>query len=179
LASGQSAPGFLEFMGSNAVQTGRVKISFEYNNDPDQSLIIDMHPCNMEVKDTLDGYPAKPCGCNYCEPACKPVDTHAYPAFFDGFNVVVVVIVYACLIVLSVIIYFVKRKWMTAGGGDENTDADEDDYKNMNDIKSNGSTQKNIANSRSIRKDYSTESHGPINKSSSLMSFDAKDGDCK
>lgn len=30
LASGQSAQGFLEFMGTNAVQTGRVKISFEY-----------------------------------------------------------------------------------------------------------------------------------------------------
>jgi len=111
LASGQSAIGFLEFMGSNAVQTGKVKISFAFDNDEEKSLSLDMYPCNMQVNDTLEGYEVESCTCNYWEPACKPTNSRAYPAFFDGFNYVVVIIVYVALIILSVIIYFVKKKW--------------------------------------------------------------------
>lgn len=168
-------------MGSNAVQTGRVKISFKFDNNPEQSLVINMHPCDMEVKDTLDGYPVKSCGCNYCEPACRPVDTHAFPAFFDGFNIIVVSIVYACLIVISVIIYFVKRKWQS-GEDDDEISNDADDNENMNgklldsyDIKDEDSRRKNISNGKSIRKEDSTDSYGPINKSSLVVSMDIKD----
>ena len=112
LASGQSAIGFLEFMGSNAVQTGKVKISFSYENDEERALLKEMYPCDMNVNGTLDDYPVAPCTCNYCETSCKPSTIQAYPAFFDGFNLAVVAIVYACLIILSVIIHFVKKKWM-------------------------------------------------------------------
>jgi hypothetical protein len=111
LASGQSAPGFLEFMGSNAVQSGKVKISFTFDNDPEKSLVDEMYPCDMQVNGTLEGYYVEPCTCNYCEPSCKPSEANTYPRFFDGFNYVIVIIVYVSLIVLSVIIYFIKRKW--------------------------------------------------------------------
>jgi len=30
-------------MGSNAVQTGKVKIGFEFNNNPEESLVMDMY----------------------------------------------------------------------------------------------------------------------------------------
>jgi hypothetical protein len=39
LASGQSAPGFMQFMGTNAVQTGKTDITFRYFNDPEASMI--------------------------------------------------------------------------------------------------------------------------------------------
>lgn len=61
LASGQSAVGFLEFMGSNAVQTGKVKISFDFTNDPDKTLMMDMYPCDLDVNGTLDGYEVQSC----------------------------------------------------------------------------------------------------------------------
>ena len=112
LASGQSAAGFLEFMGSNAVQTGKVKISFDFQNDPDKSLIKEMYPWDKQVNGTIEGYEVEPCTCNYCEAACKPSAVKAYPAFFDGFDFVVVIIVYISLILLSVIIFFVKRRWV-------------------------------------------------------------------
>ena len=111
LASGQSAPGFLEFMGSNAVQTGKVKISFDFVQDEERSYIEDMYACDKDVNGTLDGYEVEPCTCNYCETACKPSNASAYPAFFDGFDLAVVLIVYAALIVLSVIIFFLKKKY--------------------------------------------------------------------
>jgi hypothetical protein len=113
LASGQSAIGFLEFMGSNAVQTGKTKISFGFSQDEEEAMIMDMFPCNKELDGpTLEGYPVDECTCNYCEAACKPTKTNAYPGFFDGFNYVVVIIVYVSLIILSLIIYFAKKKWM-------------------------------------------------------------------
>jgi hypothetical protein len=108
LASGQSAAGFLEFMGTNAVQSGKTRISFTFEEDADRSYKDVMYPCDMEVNSTLDNYEVEPCTCNYCEPACKPNTVKAYPGFFDGFNYVVVSIVYAALIILSIIIYFIK-----------------------------------------------------------------------
>jgi len=113
LASGQSAPGFLEFMGSNAVQEAKTKISFVFSNDPDTSLLMDMYPWNKNINGTIDGYHVEPWTWNYWETACKPNDINAMPSFFDGFNIVVVVIVYAALIILSIIIYFIKRKYGT------------------------------------------------------------------
>lgn len=65
LASGQSAPGFLEFMGSNAVQTGKVKISFQFSSNPEESMIKDMYACDMEVGDKLEDYDVANCTCNY------------------------------------------------------------------------------------------------------------------
>lgn len=65
LASGQSAVGFLEFMGSNAVQTGKTKISFDFDPDSEKALILDMYPCDMEVNGTIEGYEVSPCTCNY------------------------------------------------------------------------------------------------------------------
>ena len=118
LASGQSAAGFLEFMGSNAVQSGKVKISFDFDSNPDQSLIKEMYPCDKLVNGTLEGYEVEPCTCNYWESACKPSAVKAYPAFFDGFDFVVVIIVYVSLILLSVIIFFVKKKWMKQDSSD-------------------------------------------------------------
>lgn len=126
LASGQSAIGFLEFMGSNAVQTGRTKIGFDFSTDPDRSLILDMYACDMEVSGILDGYQVEQCTCNYCESACKPSNANAYPGFFDGFNFVIVVIVYVSLVVLSVIIYFAKQKWAQ----DHSEDSDDEDTTN-------------------------------------------------
>ena len=127
LASGQSAPGFLEFMGSNAVQTGKVKITFDFDNNPQESLVMDMYACDMDVNNTLEDYVVAPCTCNYCEPACKPNDLNAYPAFFDGFNWIVVLIVYISLIILSVIIFFIKKRWQTGDDDDEISFADDND----------------------------------------------------
>lgn len=110
LASGQSAQGFLEFMGTNAVQTGKVKISFEFSSDPERSYIDKMYPCDMDVNGTIDSYQVEPCTWNYCEAACKPNNANAYPLFFDGFDFIVVVIVYVSLVILSVIIFFIKRR---------------------------------------------------------------------
>ena len=118
LASGQSAAGFLEFMGSNAVQTGKVKISFDFTSDPDRSLIKEMYPWDKQVNGTIENYEVEPWTCNYCEAAWKPSAVKAYPAFFDGFDFVVVIIVYITLILLSVIIYFVKKRWMKSDPSD-------------------------------------------------------------
>ena len=49
LASGQSAPGFMQFMGTNAVQTGKTDITFRYSNSEDDSMIKKMYPCDMKV----------------------------------------------------------------------------------------------------------------------------------
>jgi hypothetical protein len=168
LASGQSAPGFLEFMGSNAVQTGKTKISFSFTQDPTTSMIKEMYPCNMEVGDTLENYPVSECGCNYCETACKPSNVQAYPSFFDGFNIVVVSIVYVALIILSVIIFFVKRKWHSNQDEDEiSNDGDGDDaVENGGTDKSDSRRQLlNYTNDENESADY-----GKINKSSLIMS---------
>jgi hypothetical protein len=168
LASGQSAPGFLEFMGSNAVQTGKTKISFSFTQDPTTSMIKEMYPCNMEVGDTLENYPVSECGCNYCETACKPSNVQAYPSFFDGFNIVVVSIVYVALIILSVIIFFVKRKWHSNQDEDEiSIDGDDDDEVE------NGGTDK--SDSRRQLLNYTDDvnksgDYGKINQSSVMMS---------
>jgi len=52
-------------MGSESVQSGKVKIGFEYTNDPKNTLFLDMYPCDLQVDDILDGYPVKNCTCNY------------------------------------------------------------------------------------------------------------------
>lgn len=66
LASGQSAVGFLDFMGANAVQTGKVKIGFDFTDDPDNTLFMDMFPCDMDVEDgVVEGYEVESCTCNY------------------------------------------------------------------------------------------------------------------
>jgi hypothetical protein len=50
LASGQSAAGFLKFMGQNAVQTGKTIVNFEFSNDPDESMVDEMFPCDLELE---------------------------------------------------------------------------------------------------------------------------------
>ena len=133
LASGQSAAGFLEFMGSNAVQTGKVKISFDFNPNEERSLIKEMYPCDRQVNGTIEGYDVEPCTWNYWEAACKPSAVKAYPAFFDGFDFVVVIIVYITLILLSVIIFFVKKRWVRQDPSDSIcvTHEEDDDFKNF------------------------------------------------
>lgn len=49
LASGQSAPGFLQFMGTNAVQTGLTDIHFAYSSNPEKSLLLNMYPCDYKI----------------------------------------------------------------------------------------------------------------------------------
>ena len=176
LASGQSAVGFLEFMGSNAVQTGKVKISFDFTNDPQNTLMMDMYPCDLDVNGTLDGYEVESCTWNYCESACKPVSSHAYPQFFDGFNVVVVVIVYVSLIILSVIIYFVKKKWQSDEEYEEMSGS-LDDSKMKNLLGSGRSDEQTIQqdeeDSKDSRKDMSGN-YGRINQSSLIKSLSVK-----
>ena len=159
LASGQSAPGFLEFMGSNAVQTGKVKISFDFSSDPESSYIDEMYACDKDVNGTIDGYEVQPCTCNYCEAACKPNEANAYPGFFDGFDWVVVIIVYVALIVLSVIIYFVKKR-LNKGDSEpsDSYEVSEDSDRN------NGSKQRLISGDSSG--EGMTNSKAKINKSS-------------
>jgi hypothetical protein len=128
LASGQSAVGFLEFMGSNAVQTGKTKIGFDFSNDPERSSILDMYACDMDVNGTLSGYKVEACTCNYWESAWKPSKANIFPAFFDGFNFIFVLIVYVSLIILSVIIYFVKKKWSEKHPELETTVEESQDY---------------------------------------------------
>lgn len=173
LASGQSAPGFLEFMGSNAVQTGKTKISFQFTPDPAESLVKEMYACNMEVGDTLEGYPVSACGCNYCETACKPSNSQAFPSFFDGFNIIIVSIVYVCLIILSVIIHFVKKKWHSGEDEEEITIVVDDDDRadgsagGFNDTTENDPKRKLL---HDASEDKESESFGKINKSSYVMS---------
>lgn len=163
LASGQSAPGFIEFMGSNAVQTGKVKISFDYSQDEETSYIDQMYPCDMAINSTvLDGYYVEPCTCNYCETACKANVANAYPLFFDGFDVAVVVIVYVALIILSVIIYFLKKRCASEKG--EVSDTEENSASNVFEPSLDQSKQKLLNHSG----DYSNsnDSKVRINKSS-------------
>ena len=47
LASGQSAPGFLQFMGTNSRETGKTNIRFEYCNDEDRCMTEQMYPCDL------------------------------------------------------------------------------------------------------------------------------------
>lgn len=181
LASGQSAAGFLEFMGSNAVQSGKVKISFDFDTDPEQTLFLDMYACDMEVNETLEGYVVEPCGCNYCEPACRPNDANAYPSFFDGFNVVVVVIVYVSLIVLSVIIYFIKKRWQSTEEEEEMSFADEKDFDSNSQARADSTENLEDDGSRRLLEDVSEDpdmsnSFGKINKSSVIRSLDNSRG---
>lgn len=173
LASGQSAPGFLEFMGSNAVQTGKTKISFEFTPDPTDSMVKEMYACNMEVGDTLEGYPVSACGCNYCETACKPSNAQAFPSFFDGFNIVIVSIVYACLIILSVIIHFIKKKWNSAEDDEENSIVVDDDDRDDRFVAGFSDTIESDPKRKLLQDesgDKQNESYGKINKSSYVMS---------
>lgn len=176
LASGQSAAGFLEFMGSNAVQSGKVKVSFKFDNDDEKSMIDSMYPCNKEVNGTLEGYYVEPCTCNYCEPACKPNEGNAFPSFFDGFNVAVVAIVYAALIVLSVIIYFIKKKWQKPSEEDDEPslvlEDKDDDTEEIYASPKNGARQ-NLLNEVD-NSHNSSNSMGRINKSSVLASDKTK-----
>lgn len=166
LASGQSAVGFLEFMGANAVQTGLVKISFDFTDDPDNTLFMDMYPCDKDVDGILDGYEVEKCTCNYCEEACTVVEGNAFPGFFDGFNILIVVIVYVGLIILSVIIYFVK-KWRS-GTTEEESFEETDDFDGRNLL--NGSKDTNPLLEKSDP-GYNN-SFGKINKSSVQQSLD-------
>lgn len=172
LASGQSAVGFLEFMGSNAVQTGKVKISFDYSSDPLDTLVMDMYPCDMEVEKKLDGYDIEQWTCNYCEAACKPNKIQAYPSFFDGFNIIVVAIVYACLIIISVIIHFVKKKWNSNNDDIEDTFEIKTKHKLLENWDSEDSkNQEKIINGSHQSLDKS-QILGRINQSSLIKSVD-------
>ncbi|CAI2373836.1 unnamed protein product [Moneuplotes crassus] len=172
LASGQSAVGFLEFMGSNAVQTGKVKISFDFTNDPEDTLFMDMYPCDLDVDGILDGYKVKQCTCNYCEAACTPVKGSAFPGFFDGFSIIIIVIVYVSLVILSIIIFFVKKKWLSSDDEEETFSEDGNDSQRDNLL--NGSKDSNTFLFGSDQNN--TISHGAsigkINKSSIDKSVD-------
>jgi len=174
LASGQSAVGFLEFMGSNAVQTGKVKISFDFTTDPDETLYMDMYPCDLEVDGFLEGYPVKQWTCNYWETACTPVNSSAFPGFFDGFNIIVIVIVYVSLILLSVIILFIKRKWQT-NSEEEDSFLDDSNGSQKHHLL-NGSKESNALMLATEDNINNTVSHGAsigkINKSSVDQSLD-------
>ena len=176
LASGQSAVGFLEFMGSNAVQTGKVKINFDFTSDPENTLMMDMYAWDMEVDDILDGYHVQKCTWNYWEAACTPIKGNAMPAFFDGFNFIVVIIVYVSLIILSVIIYFIKRKWQTDQDEDEPSYFDDEDPHKKNLLNSSldrASDASNKSTSKEIADSYRNESYGKINSSSVEKSVNA------
>ena len=129
LASGTSAPAFMQFQGSNAVDTGKVLINFLYSEDKNVSMITDMYPCNADISNgTIDGYHVSECGCNHCEEACRPPTGRNMPLFLDGFDWLVVILVYAAVVILSVIIFFVKRKynrWQAeTGSSDDGQDLD-------------------------------------------------------
>lgn len=90
LASGQSAPGFMQFMGTNAVQTGKTDITFRYSNDEESSMITKMYACDTKVDETLPddikAYNPTECTCSFCEESCKPLTNIKFPTFMDGFK---------------------------------------------------------------------------------------------
>ena len=49
LASGQSAPGFLQFMGTNSRETGKTNIRFEYCTDENSCMHETMFPCDLKI----------------------------------------------------------------------------------------------------------------------------------
>lgn len=113
LASGTSAPGFLQFMGTNAVTTGLTDIHFAYSEDPEKSLQSHMYPCDFyktgdEIPSELKGYDIEECVCNDCEEACKMHVNVKMPNYFDGFDITLVIIVYATVVLLSVLILYLK-----------------------------------------------------------------------
>ena len=176
LASGQSAPGFLEFMGSNAVQSGKVKISFNYNNNPDVSLIKNMYACDMEVGDTLEGYKVEECTCNYWEQAWKPNESGAYPEFFDGFDWLLVLLVYITVLILSVIIFFVKRKWQIEE--DDEISVFSDDSQGNENLKNMESSQEEVKErliNVTTSENVGVDSFGKINSSSMDVSVGVND----
>ena len=102
----------MQFMGTNAVQTGKTDITFRYSNSEDDSMIKKMYPCDMKVDenipDDIKGYPLSECTCSFCEESCKPVTNISFPGFLDGFDWQVVLIVYGSIVLLSVVIIFLK-----------------------------------------------------------------------
>ena len=101
-------------MGTNAVQTGKTDIQFRYSQDPENSMISKMYPCDTKIDESLPddirAYPLEECTCSFCEESCKPNTNIKFPTYMDGFNWQIVLITYGTIVILSVLIFFLKGK---------------------------------------------------------------------
>eukprot|EP00828_Plagiopyla_frontata_P009224 TRINITY_DN14744_c0_g1_i2.p2 TRINITY_DN14744_c0_g1~~TRINITY_DN14744_c0_g1_i2.p2 ORF type:complete len:260 (+),score=31.30 TRINITY_DN14744_c0_g1_i2:95-781(+) len=114
VAAMQTASGFINFQGSQAVTIGKALINVNYSTDPKKSLTLELLKCNETFPSGEDpsGYPIRrACTCNNCDLACTSVNMDTINtkiSTMKGFNLSLILIIYIGVLLFGMLLIILR-----------------------------------------------------------------------